>query len=179
MSTDDAPKLTAEQTAHSEAVRKALSPAENGHGRWTIVVYCDDPSHEKPWEIGEFRLSTPLYDEWLSFWMFHLRGAKKQFAAEVKKQFAKGDVEKSIVEFNPAQQHIYGDREMRKPREFGVSITDADVRYRIPCKCGRRPFEWRRHRVRREDKLNLWLDRLTIVGESKISLSALDRIVAL
>jgi hypothetical protein len=163
-------RLSPEQAKHSAAVRAALTPSDDGHGRWTILVYCDDESHEKPWNIGEFRITTQLCDEWLSFWMYHERGARRRY----KHQLNRGET--SVVNFN--EQHLApGDRFMRKPREFGTSVEQADVRYPLRCpKCGL-SMPWRRHSVRREDALQNALDDLAIAGESDVALSVLRRIV--
>ena len=145
---------------HENAVQTALAPHE---GKWSILVYCDDESHEKHWDIAEFRITTnPYSSDGLSFWMYHQRGRKRQRRGE------------SVLNIN--QQHLAGDRYMSQPRQFGISVSQADVRYPLKCKCGE-SLPWRRANIRADDRLQIELDKLAIVGASRIALSALRRIV--
>jgi hypothetical protein len=165
---DDIPKLTPEQSAHSADVRAALPTTGDGHGRWTILVYCDAESHEKPRNVGEFRIVTALHDEWLSFWTYHPRG--RDHKRRLMRRIRRG----VDTVANTNHQNLVDDRLMRKPSAGDV----ADRRYPLRCGACGDSLPWRRASVRREDALELALDKLAINGVSEISLGGLRRIVA-
>lgn len=130
-------------------------------GKWSIVVYCDSPAHEKHYEIAEFRITVSA-PEWPSYWMYHRRGRRQRRRGE------------SVVTINA--QHMVGDRLMTKPYEHGTSVSDAELRYPLKCACGD-SMPWRRSRVRADDRLQIALDGLAVAGVSRIALAALRRIV--
>jgi hypothetical protein len=159
---------------HEEDVLAALAGTE---GKWSILVYCQQPSHERR-DVTAFRINvdppggippglrSASISERLPFW-----DAADWFVSP------QGDErQRRRRDRRPTRQFMLNDRPVGH-RHFVSDWSKVDTRYPLRCRKCDLSIPRRRRAVRSEDDLQIALDKLAMIGRAEVSLSELEAIV--